>query len=98
MIEFQHDHEHMAALLEIMVAANTATDAQAADAAFREVAALLDRLASRRIIHPNKAARKKSQLARHVAGLGAAKPVTIDDVAPVATSYPDFFQTLDALQ
>lgn len=33
-----------------------------------------------------------------VAGLGAARPVTIDDVAPVATSYPDFFQTLDALQ
>ena len=33
-----------------------------------------------------------------VAGLGAARPITIDDVAPVATSYPDFFQTLDALQ
>jgi len=32
-----------------------------------------------------------------VAGLGARMPVTIDDVAPVATSYPDFFQTLDAL-
>ena len=48
-----------------------ATDAQAADSAFREVAALLDRLASRRIIHPNKAARKKSQLARHIAGLSA---------------------------
>lgn len=32
-----------------------------------------------------------------VAGLGARNPVTIDDVAPVATSYPDFFQTLDAL-
>lgn len=32
-----------------------------------------------------------------VAGLGARQPVTIDDVAPVATSYPDFFQTLDAL-
>ena len=48
-----------------------ATDAQAADTAFREVAALLDRLASRRIIHPNKAARKKSQLARHIAGLTA---------------------------
>ena len=48
-----------------------ATDAQAADTAFREVAALLDRLASRRIIHPNKAARKKSQLARHIAGLSA---------------------------
>jgi 3-phosphoshikimate 1-carboxyvinyltransferase len=33
-----------------------------------------------------------------VAGLGAAAPITIDDVAPVATSYPDFFATLDALQ
>lgn len=33
-----------------------------------------------------------------VAGLGAARPITIDDAAPVATSYPDFFQTLDALQ
>ncbi|HUF50509.1 MAG TPA: 30S ribosomal protein S20 [Longimicrobiales bacterium] len=49
----------------------SAPDAAAADAAYREVAALLDRLASRRIIHPNKAARKKSQLARHVAGLSA---------------------------
>lgn len=32
-----------------------------------------------------------------VAGLAAAAPVSIDDVAPVATSYPAFFQTLDAL-
>jgi small subunit ribosomal protein S20 len=48
-----------------------ATDAAAADAAFREVAALLDRLASRRVIHPNKAARKKSQLARHIAVLSS---------------------------
>jgi 3-phosphoshikimate 1-carboxyvinyltransferase len=32
-----------------------------------------------------------------VAGLGAARPITIDDVGPVATSYPDFFQTLEAL-
>jgi small subunit ribosomal protein S20 len=46
-----------------------ATDAAAAEAAYREVAALLDRLASRRVIHPNKAARKKSQLAHHVASL-----------------------------
>jgi small subunit ribosomal protein S20 len=42
---------------------------EAAQAAYREVAALLDRLASRRVIHPNKAARKKSQLARRVASL-----------------------------
>jgi small subunit ribosomal protein S20 len=47
-----------------------APDATAADAAYREVSAMLDRMASRRVIHPNKAARKKSQLARHVAGLG----------------------------
>jgi 3-phosphoshikimate 1-carboxyvinyltransferase len=32
-----------------------------------------------------------------VAGLHAAATVTIDDIAPVATSYPAFFQTLSAL-
>ncbi|MBX3566301.1 MAG: 3-phosphoshikimate 1-carboxyvinyltransferase [Sphingomonas sp.] len=32
-----------------------------------------------------------------VAGLASAAPVSVDDVAPVSTSYPDFFQTLDAL-
>jgi len=32
-----------------------------------------------------------------VAGLAAARPIAIDDVAPVATSYPDFFATLDAI-
>ncbi|HEX8302979.1 3-phosphoshikimate 1-carboxyvinyltransferase [Sphingomonas sp.] len=32
-----------------------------------------------------------------VAGLASAQPIKIDDVSPVATSYPDFFQTLDAL-
>jgi 3-phosphoshikimate 1-carboxyvinyltransferase len=36
-------------------------------------------------------------MAMAVAGLAAAAPVTIDDVAPVATSYPAFFETLDAL-
>ena len=41
--------------------ANTPEEAQGA---LKEVSALLDRLATRRIIHPNKAARKKSQLAR----------------------------------
>lgn len=47
-----------------------AQDATTADAAYREVSAMLDRMATRRVIHPNKAARKKSQLARHVAKLG----------------------------
>jgi small subunit ribosomal protein S20 len=46
-----------------------ATDADTADKAFRETAALLDRLATRRVIHPNRAAHKKSQLARIVARL-----------------------------
>ena len=46
-----------------------AQDAGSANSALREVSALLDRMASRRIIHPNKAARKKSQLARHVSTL-----------------------------
>jgi 3-phosphoshikimate 1-carboxyvinyltransferase len=32
-----------------------------------------------------------------VAGLAAREPVSIDDVSPVATSYPNFFPTLDAL-
>ncbi|MBN8807094.1 MAG: 3-phosphoshikimate 1-carboxyvinyltransferase [Sphingomonas sp.] len=36
-------------------------------------------------------------MAMTVAGLVARAPVTIDDVAPVATSYPTFFATLDAL-
>jgi small subunit ribosomal protein S20 len=47
-----------------------AEDAAGAQAAFRETAGLLDRLATRRLIHPNKAARKKSQLARLIAARG----------------------------
>jgi 3-phosphoshikimate 1-carboxyvinyltransferase len=32
-----------------------------------------------------------------IAGLGAQAGISIDDINPVATSYPDFFQTLEAL-
>jgi len=46
------------------------SDPAAAAEAFKETAALLDRMAARRLIHPNKAARKKSRLAR---ALNAAK-------------------------
>jgi small subunit ribosomal protein S20 len=42
-------------------------DAEAAASAHRELVGLLDRAAARRAIHPNKAARKKSQAARLVA-------------------------------
>lgn len=48
-----------------------ASNAEEADAAFKETAAMLDRFASRDLIHPNKAARKKSQLARVVAALSS---------------------------
>ena len=51
----------------------TATEAETAASAFRESAALLDRMASRDLIHRNKAARKKSQLARQVKSVGAEK-------------------------
>jgi 3-phosphoshikimate 1-carboxyvinyltransferase len=33
-----------------------------------------------------------------VAGLVAAKPISIDDIAPVATSFPGFFELLASLQ
>ena len=36
-------------------------------------------------------------MAMAVAGLVAKRPITIDDVAPVATSYPAFFATLEQL-
>lgn len=45
------------------------TDPAKAVESLKETSALLDRLASRRLIHPNKAARKKSQLAKQVSSL-----------------------------
>lgn len=47
----------------------TAQDPEQADIELRKTYALLDRFATRRLIHPNKARRKKSQLARRVAAL-----------------------------
>jgi small subunit ribosomal protein S20 len=43
-----------------------AEDGESATEAFKRAAALLDRFGTRRLVHPNKAARKKSQLARIV--------------------------------
>jgi small subunit ribosomal protein S20 len=43
-----------------------AEDGESATAAFRQASALLDRFGTRRLVHPNKAARKKAQLARMV--------------------------------
>jgi small subunit ribosomal protein S20 len=46
------------------------TNPQQAETERNATAAMLDRMASRRLIHPNKAARKKSQLAKAVKKLG----------------------------
>jgi len=48
-------------------------DAGRIDEEHRALVRLLDRAAARGVIHPNKAARKKSQAARLVSG-GAARP------------------------
>lgn len=42
----------------------TAAGTDGADAAYREAQKLLDQAASKGVIHPNKAARKKSRLAK----------------------------------
>jgi small subunit ribosomal protein S20 len=63
---YEHNRAQRSRLKTAIKKVLAAPDAQTAGSAYREVAALLDRLATRRIIHPNKAARKKSQLARHV--------------------------------
>jgi len=42
-----------------------------ADARLREAVALLDRAATRRLLHPNRVARIKSSLTKHVGGLSA---------------------------
>jgi small subunit ribosomal protein S20 len=45
---------------------------EAATAALREASSLLDRAAAKNVIHANKAARAKSRLAAHSAGIAAA--------------------------
>ncbi len=44
----------------------TTTDKAAAETALKNAATLLDKLAGKRIIHPNKAANQKSRLTRLV--------------------------------
>jgi small subunit ribosomal protein S20 len=49
------------------------TEKEEADKLYREAIAILDRSAAHGIIHKNNAARKKSALTKHVAGLTSAK-------------------------
>lgn len=48
-----------------------AASADEARELYRKAEALLDRAATKRLMHPNRAARIKSQLAKHVSALGA---------------------------
>ena len=47
----------------------TLEDKKEAETLFPSVVSMIDRLAKRRIVHPNKAANLKSKLAKHVATL-----------------------------
>ena len=49
-----------------------AETAEAAQAHMKEAVALLDRAATKRLIHPNRVARIKSQIARHVNEMAAS--------------------------
>lgn len=48
-------------------------EGESVEGAFLQAKSLLDRAARKRLIHPNKAARLKSQLARAANGAGAEK-------------------------
>ena len=49
-----------------------ATDAEAGQAQLKDAVALLDRAATRRLVHPNRVARIKSSLTRHVSALASS--------------------------
>lgn len=65
-----HNRRQRSRMKTLIKQVMTADDADDAVAAYREASAVLDRLGTRRVIHPNKASRKKSQLAKHVKALG----------------------------
>lgn len=50
-----------------------AKDLPAAEKAFRQTAAILDRNANKQTVHPNTAARRKSRLAKQLNALKAAR-------------------------
>ena len=61
-----HNRAQRSRLKTAIKKVSASTSASEAQEALSEVSGLLDRMATRRIIHRNKAARKKSQLARLV--------------------------------
>lgn len=65
----QHNRAQRSQLRTAIKSVLGANDEESARAALKETEALLDRFATRNLVHRNKARRKKSQLARHVATL-----------------------------
>lgn len=65
-----HNRTVRARLRTAVKRVRTAEDQETARERFRDAVSLLDRAARRRIYHPNKVARIKSQLHKHVEGLG----------------------------
>ena len=66
----QHNRAQRSQLKTAIKSVLSAQDEESARAALKETEALLDRFATRNLVHRNKARRKKSQLAHHVASLG----------------------------
>jgi small subunit ribosomal protein S20 len=64
------NRQHKLRVRTMMKDLQATTDREAAESKLREVKAQLDRMATRRIVHPNKAANLKSSLERHVQSLG----------------------------
>ena len=62
----EHNRTQRSKMKTAIKKVSSETDAAKAADEFKTTAAMLDRLASRRVIHPNKAARKKSQLAKKI--------------------------------
>jgi len=65
-----HNRTQRSRLKTAIKKVSSETDPQKAETELKETSAMLDRMATRRLIHPNKAARKKSQLARAVKKIG----------------------------
>lgn len=60
----QRNKSKRSRLRTVIKAAQQADTPEAAEASFQTAKSLLDRAAARRLMHPNKAARLKSQLAK----------------------------------
>lgn len=67
---YERNRTQRSRLKSAIKAVHTAEDGETATQAYRRASALLDRFSGRNLLHRNKAARKKSQLARIVVDKG----------------------------